>query len=80
MSTKYWRRYRAIGRNIAFYRKKAGLSQQELADMVNISKSYISKIEAPNSVKSCSLEVLFDIADTLEVDITLLLKSNARRK
>lgn len=36
---------------------KRGLSQDELADKIAISKSYLSKIEAPNSTKAYSLEV-----------------------
>lgn len=72
MHTKYSDRYREIGRKISYYRNKIGLSQQELADKINISKSYMSKIEAPKSEKPCSIEVLFDIANALGVDITLL--------
>nr|WP_244888645.1 helix-turn-helix transcriptional regulator [Pelosinus fermentans] len=34
---------------------KRGLSQDELADKIAISKSYLSKIEAPNSTKAYSL-------------------------
>ena len=38
--------YRAIGQNIKFYREKAHLTQQELAEAAKLSLSYISKIEA----------------------------------
>ncbi|HAK74483.1 MAG TPA: transcriptional regulator [Sporomusaceae bacterium] len=48
---------------------RSGLSQDELADKIGISKSYLSKIEAPNSTKAYSLDVLFAIADGLEVDV-----------
>ncbi|WP_223226433.1 helix-turn-helix transcriptional regulator [Sporomusa sp. GT1] len=41
----------------------------ELADKIGISKSYLSKIEAPNSTKAFSLDVLFAIADGLDVDV-----------
>ena len=69
MQTKYSDQYRDIGRRISFYRGKAGLSQQELADRVGISKSYLSKIEAPGSGKPCSLEVLYDISKALGIEI-----------
>ena len=58
---------------IAKYRKQKGLSQEELANEVGISYSYIIQIEAPNVVKKMSLEVLFDIAYCLEIDVKELL-------
>ena len=72
-SVKYGERYKIIGQNIAKYRKQKGLSQEELANGVGISYSYIIQIEAPNVVKKMSLEVLFDIAKYLEIDIKDLL-------
>ncbi len=72
-SVKYGERYKTIGQNIAKYRKQKGLSQEELANGVGISYSYIIQIEAPNVVKKMSLEVLFDIAEYLEIDIKDLL-------
>ena len=70
---KYDERYKKIGQNIAKYRKEKGLSQEELANEVGISYSYIIRIEAPNVVKKMSLEVLFDIADFLQIDVKNLL-------
>ena len=72
-SVKYGERYKTIGQNIAKYRKQKGLSQEELANGVGISYSYIIQIEAPNVIKKMSLEVLFDIAEYLEIDIKDLL-------
>ena len=72
-SVQYGERYKIIGQNIAKYRKEKGLSQEELANGVGISYSYIIQIEAPNVVKKMSLEVLFDIAKYLEIDIKDLL-------
>lgn len=70
---KYEEKYKMIGQNIAKYRKDKGLSQEELAIRVGVSYSYITQIEAPNVVKKMSLEVLFDIADSLEIDVKELL-------
>lgn len=61
-------KYREIGRKIAFYRTKRGLSQESLGEKINYSKSYISKIEAPKSDVPYSLDVLFAIANGLELD------------
>lgn len=73
MSLKYAENYKKIGKNIAILRKKQHLSQEELANKVGISYSYITQIEAPNVVKKMSLEVLFDIAEALNVNIKDLL-------
>lgn len=47
------------------YRNAAGLSQQELADQVGISKSYISSLEL--GYRAPSLNLLVKIAQTLQV-------------
>lgn len=73
MSLKYGENYKKIGKNIAFFRKRKDLSQEELANKVGISYSYLTQIEAPNVVKKMSLEVLFDIAKVLEVNVKELL-------
>ena len=73
MNNKYDEKYKEIGKKIAYYRKKKKLSQEDLANQVGISYSYIIQIEAPNVVKKMSLEVLFDIAHVLEIDIKDLL-------
>lgn len=73
MDNKYDDKYKDIGKKIAYYRKKKGLSQEELANQVGISYSYIIQIEAPNVVKKMSLEVLFDISKVLKIDIKELL-------
>jgi transcriptional regulator with XRE-family HTH domain len=74
MEIKYAEIYKKIGKNISEYRKKNKLSQEELANLVGISYSYITQIEAPGVVKKMSLEVLLDIASVLNVDIKDLLK------
>lgn len=56
-----------LGLNIAFYRKKKGFTQEELAEKVGISRSHLSAIEAPNIVKAFSIELLFDIAEVLDI-------------
>ncbi|MCI8345070.1 MAG: helix-turn-helix transcriptional regulator [Clostridia bacterium] len=60
-------------KGIGKYRIKNGLTQEQLANKVGISYSYLTQIEAPNVVKKMSLEVLFDIAKSLNVDVKDLL-------
>lgn len=61
--------YKDIGRKIAFYRNLRGFSQEELAARIDISTSHLSKIEAPNTNISFSLDMLLLIAEGLDVDI-----------
>jgi len=64
--------YRQLGLNISYYRRIKGFSQQELADLVHISRGHLSHIEAPNMVSSFSIATLFDIAKALEIEPKLL--------
>lgn len=61
--------YTKLGLNIAYYRKLKGLTQLKLAESVNISRTHMSNIEAPNIPTSISLETLFNIADTLDIPV-----------
>lgn len=62
--------YQVIGSNIKYYREKAGFTQIQLSEKLQISISYLSKIEASGCTKSLSISVLNHIANTLGVDIT----------
>lgn len=62
--------YKVIGTNIKYYREQAGLTQIQLADKLQISISYLSKLEASGCSKSLSISVLNHIANTLNVEIT----------
>lgn len=73
MNLKHSEKYKNIGVNISKYRIQKRLTQEELANKVGISYSYLTQIEAPNVLKKMSLEVLFDIADVLGIDIKDLL-------
>ncbi|MBR1586497.1 MAG: helix-turn-helix transcriptional regulator [Clostridia bacterium] len=45
-----------------------GLSQEQLAEKANISRSTLSIIEAPNMIQAFSLDTLYKIADALNVN------------
>lgn len=66
---KFTEQYREIGRKIAFYRNLRGLSQEALAEKIEVSVSHISKIEAPQGSTSFSLDMLYLIAEGLDIDI-----------
>jgi len=57
-----------IGNKIAYYRRKNKLSQEQLAEMIGISRVHMSHIEAPNVIQAFSINVLFDIAEALNID------------
>lgn len=72
MTAKRENQYRQLGLTIAYYRKLPGITQMQLAEDVNLSRTHISNIEAPNVRTSISLDKLFDIADALQVPVKLL--------
>ena len=59
--------YIRFGLNIAYYRKLKGLTQLQLAEAVDISRTHMSNIEAPHVETSVSLDTLLDIAEKLEI-------------
>ncbi len=62
----------SLGRQIAKFRKNRGLKQEELAEMVSLSTSYISAIE--RGVKNPTLENFISIANVLKVSSDELLR------
>lgn len=60
-------RFIQLGIAIAALRKMRGMSQEQLAEKANVSRSHISAIEAPGIVRAFSLEVFFNIADALDI-------------
>ena len=67
-------KYNRIGLNIAYQRKLKKLTQIQLAEKVGISRTHMSNIEAPNMITPISLEVIFNIADALEIPVELLFR------
>ena len=66
-------RYRNIGLKIAYYRKKKGYTQTELAQRIGMSVAYLGQIERGNIGNSFSLAILYQIADALEIDAGILM-------
>ena len=67
-------RFIQLGIVIAAIRKMRGLSQEQLVEKANISRSHLSAIEAPNMVRAFSMDIFFNIADALDVDPSDLIK------
>ncbi len=66
--------YEIIAANIKEYRKKAKITQAELAERTHFSHEFIRRIEAPNGKKYFSLDTLVQIAKALDVKIEELVK------
>ena len=56
-----------LGIAISTLRRIRGLSQEKLAEKAGISRTQLSYIEAPNLAYNFTVDVLFNIADALEV-------------
>ena len=66
MMDEYKSRYRTLGLNIAYYRKKRGLTQEQLAEKAGVERSRISKTEI--AWIGTSLDMVYRIADALEIE------------
>lgn len=69
-------RFIQLGIAISTLRKLRGMSQEQLAEKANISRSHLSAIEAPGMVRAFSMEVFYNIADALEIDPAELLNAS----
>lgn len=76
MHTEYTNRYVTMGLKIAYYRKKAGYTQEVFAELVGKSLSFIAQIEGPGTVRGISLETLFKMADVLNIPPSKLLEDD----
>lgn len=64
--------YKAIGDWIRYYRQRADLPQEIMAERVGVSVPHYSNIERGKT--ATTLPVLVSIADTLDIDTGLLLQ------
>ena len=55
-------------------RTQKGLSQEQLAEILGISRQHLASVEAPKMNRGISLDLLFNIATVLEIEPYLLLK------
>ena len=72
-------RFSEFGFAIYYYHKQRGLSQDQLAERVGISRQHMGAVEAPNMNRGISLELLFNIATVLNIEPYMLLKFNPEK-
>lgn len=66
--------YVSIGKQIRQSRHYAGITQEALAEKINVSPPYISRIE--NGSSSPSLQTLVDICNALDITIDSLMQDS----
>ena len=72
-------RFIQLGIAISTLRKLRGMSQDQLAEKANMSRSHLSAIEAPNMIRSFSLETLFNLADATAASVVFRICSIRRQ-
>lgn len=76
MTTEFPELYTALGLKIAYYRKKAGYTQEVFAELIDKSVSFLGQVEGPGTVCGISLETLFKIAQVLNIPPSKLLEED----
>ena len=92
-NTNYPRQLQQLGLNIARYRKLRGLTQEELAALISMSRTHLSNLEAPGKITSQetvsayengkhlpSLKSLIKMADIFHVSTDYLIGRSDVRK
>lgn len=72
--------YDTVRYNIRKYRKLKGITQQELADLAELSHGYIREIESINMGITFSLDAVEKIANALEIQTKYLFEEANEEK
>ena len=76
MNTEYPEKYTTLGLKIAYYRKKAGSTQVNVAEKIGKSVNFLAQVEGTGTVRGISLETLFKIAECLNIPASKLLEND----
>lgn len=68
MDMDYYKDYINLGLNIGYYRRMAGYTQLDLAEIMDIDRTHIGKIELAKS--GVSIDMLFKLSKTLNVPVS----------
>ena len=80
MDEKRRRLYRLVGAKVLYYRSLRGLTQEDLSRKIHISVGTLSRIERGKYNQGVSLAMLFDIAEGLNIDMSVLVSFNEQEK
>ena len=76
MKTEFPERYITLGLKIAYYRRKAGFTQEYFAELIGTSVSLVGQVEGPGTISGVSLETLFKMAQVLKIPPSKLLEDD----
>lgn len=76
MKTEFPEKYITLGLRIAYYRKKAGYTQEAFAELIDKSVNFVGQVEGPGTVRGVSLETLFKMAQVLKTTPAKLLEDD----
>jgi len=76
MKTEFPDKYITLGLKIAYYRKKAGYTQEYFAELIDKSVNFVGQVEGTGTVRGISLETLFKIAQVLKISPSKLLEED----
>ena len=76
MNTEFSDKYITLGLKIAYYRRKAGYTQEYFAELIGKSVSFVGQVEGTGTVRGVSLETLFKIARVLQIPPSKLLEED----
>ena len=76
MQTEFPEKYRILGLEIAYYRKKAGYTQEVFAEKINKSVNFLAQVEGTGTTRGVSLETLFKMASVLQIPASKLLEDD----
>ncbi len=68
--------YELVSKNFKKYRKKLGLSKEQIARKCGFSAQFLGNIESPKYHQTFSLATLYSLAKALDIDIRLLFEEN----
>ncbi len=72
MQTEYEKLYIRFGLTVQFYRKLRGMTQEDFADKIGRTWSFVAKVESPTQAYGVSMETLFRMAQVLDVPVSKL--------
>lgn len=65
MNKEYQSDYKKLGLNIAYYRKRAGYTQMQLAELLDIDRSHMSAMEL--ATVGVSLDIIFKFCHIVDI-------------
>ena len=76
MQTEFPEKYRILGLKIAYYRKRAGYTQEVFAEKISKSVNFLAQVEGTGTTRGVSLETLFKMAAVLQIPASKLLEDD----